>query len=81
MHKPTEDDRKTFARTTAKAQGISVRTVRKARQKGEMGGKAVEMPQARPGYEREVRFRPRWDCNPSNDGRWQHQLGVPQRNF
>jgi hypothetical protein len=81
MHKPTEDDRKTFARTTAKAQGISVRAVRKARQKGEMGGKAVEMPQARPGWEREVRFRPKWDAHEGNNHKWQHTYGVPQRSF
>lgn len=78
MHKPTEDDRKTFARTTAKAQGISVRAVRKGRQNGTIGGKAVEMPAGTPRHEREVRFRPSWDDDKSRDSHWRHTYGVPQ---
>lgn len=78
MHKPTEDDRKTFASTTAKAQGVSVRSIRKKRQRGAIGGCAVPMPQGIPNGEREVRFRPRWDSNQSNDHKWRHRYGVPQ---
>jgi hypothetical protein len=77
MHKPTEDERKTFARAKA-SNGISIRAVRKLRQRGEISSKPAEMPQMQPAGEREVRFRPRWDDHQSNDHKWRHRYGVPQ---
>ncbi len=73
MHSPTQEERNGFARTTAKAQGLTVRAVRKARQK--TGAKGVPMPHAMPNHEKEVQFIPIWDKSDKNR---KHTYGVPQ---
>lgn len=44
MHKPTDEERATFARSLAKSMNISRRQVRKRRQRGEIKSQAEIMP-------------------------------------
>jgi hypothetical protein len=57
MHKPSEEDKRTFARYVAKDMGVSARQVRKQRASGKITSKPAEMPWAT-GYGDRERYEP-----------------------
>lgn len=58
MHRPSEEDKRTFVRHEAKETGMSMRAVRKARQTGKSSMRSAPMPHAEMQGEREIRYEP-----------------------
>jgi hypothetical protein len=62
MHRPTDGERRTFARYEAQLMKQTVRSVRKGRQKTSQGVHAAEMPRALGDGSRERAFHPIRPC-------------------
>ncbi len=54
MHRPSEEDKKTFARHEAKDTGATVRSVRKSRQTGASTQRSAAMPQMEASGNRDI---------------------------